>query len=280
MISSFCIKNNHTNIINFLLEDLENFSSNYIIISNSEFKIFKNVIVHCRKKNFNEALDLLCLSLFRTIIKFYEDRLLKMILKENYFYFSYEEQSKILKLATINLNEDILNYETKKLIMIKELKKYLYNHKNIVLEGLVFFRLPEYMNFLDCVLASTINEFIIEKEYNEFINLLKVYISTTKSSVECVHLIYNKNMCFLLDKNLNYIENDEEMFKLKYLSDISFSDNDYTLNSLLNLLPQKIHLHLLSDEDEFIKTLKKIFNQKISICTNCNICRLYNQKKI
>ena len=67
----------------------------------------------------------------------------------------------------------------------------------------------------------------------------------------------------------------------KYLSDISFSSNDYTLNTLLTLIPKKIHIHLITPHiDEFITTLKAIFEDKIIICTDCNICNLYkkNQK--
>ena len=63
----------------------------------------------------------------------------------------------------------------------------------------------------------------------------------------------------------------------KYISDISFSSNDYALNNLLTLLPQKIYIHLANSyEDEFINTLKLIFNDRIFICKDCDICRLYS----
>ena len=65
------------------------------------------------------------------------------------------------------------------------------------------------------------------------------------------------------------------MFNAQYLSDISFSSNDYALNTLLTLLPRKIEIHLIGYEDEFINTLKLIFGTKIFICTDCNICRTY-----
>ena len=35
---------------------------------------------------------------------------------------------------------------------------------------------------------------------------------------------------------------DKNALKAKYLPDVSFSNNDYVLNALLNLLPKKIHL--------------------------------------
>ena len=65
---------------------------------------------------------------------------------------------------------------------------------------------------------------------------------------------------------------------MKYFSDITFSDNDFILNTLLNILPQKIYLHLVSispNNFDFINTIKLVFENKITICQDCNICNLY-----
>ena len=114
----------------------------------------------------------------------------------------------------------------------------------------------------------------------EFISLLKLYINSQKNNSNIVHLIYNTSESILLDENKNIIMNSEEIFNAKYLSDISFSSNDYTLNSLLNLLPKKIYIHLIDNQiDQFINTLQLIFENRISICLNCEICNLYRYHK-
>ena len=64
-------------------------------------------------------------------------------------------------------------------------------------------------------------------------------------------------------------------FDAKYLSDISFSSNDYSLNTLLNILPQKLYIHVLDKTDEFIDTIQKIFKSRAVLCFNCDICNLY-----
>jgi len=84
-------------------------------------------------------------------------------------------------------------------------------------------------------------------------------------------------------ENLFYFGKDKKIINVKdnisnagYLSDITFSSNDYSLNSLLTLLPKELHIHLSTGyEDEFINTLKQIFGTRVSICTNCNLCRTY-----
>ena len=84
-----------------------------------------------------------------------------------------------------------------------------------------------------------------------------------------------------LDENKNLIVVNDDIFKAKILSDITFSSNDYILNSLLTLLPKKIYIHLVDNyKDEFINTLQLVFENKVNLCTECNICQLYKKTKI
>ena len=90
-----------------------------------------------------------------------------------------------------------------------------------------------------------------------------------------LHLIYQNKECILLDSNYNVISTESFLLDAKYLSDISFSSNDYTLNALLNLLPKKLNIHLIDNDDEFIETLKLIFDNRVSICKHCSLCTKY-----
>ena len=88
-----------------------------------------------------------------------------------------------------------------------------------------------------------------------------------------INLIYVNTEGFLLDDNENFI--DLKSFSSPYLSDISFSNNDYVLNTLVGILPKKIIIHLISNEDQFIKTIKLIFEDKVETCNNCSLCKAY-----
>ena len=120
-----------------------------------------------------------------------------------------------------------------------------------------------------------VNKYIIEKEYKEFINLLKIYVNSTDTKTDILHLIYVNNESILLDRDKNIIQIENNINNAKYLSDITFSSNDIALNTLLSLLPKKIEVHIINGEDEFINTLKLIFENRIHICNECNICRTY-----
>ena len=160
--------------------------------------------------------------------------------------------------------------------MHKTFCKYIEKNKNLFLAGFINFRLNNYINVLSEIVDDAVNSFIIEKEYKEFVSLLKLYINSQNSKADTIHVIYSINFTVLLDENKNIIENSTDMFNAKFLSDITFSTNDYTLNTLLELLPKKIYIHLIDNTiDEFVKTLSLIFEKRVLVCTDCNICGLY-----
>ena len=140
------------------------------------------------------------------------------------------------------------------------------------------FRINDYVKILDNIVDMAVNKYIIEKEYKEFINLLKIYVNTTGTKADIMHLIYTNGESILLDKDKNIVHIDKNISNTKYLSDISFSSNDIALNTLLSILPKKLIIHIIDKEDEFINTLKLIFDDRIEICKACNICKTFNIK--
>ena len=209
-------------------------------------------------------------------MEFYEEKLIKQILNYNYFYFDeYERLCICNNCVEIIENEESMHVKNREQIIEASVLSYSQEHKSMILDGFVHFRLKEYLSYLDNVIDTAVNQFIIEKEYNEFINLLRIYVDAKTTECELLHLIYINGESILLDNNKNIVSVSDNIFNAKYLSDISFSSNDFALNTLLTLLPAKIEIHLIGEEDEFINTIKLIFDNRVSICRDCNICRTY-----
>lgn len=210
------------------------------------------------------------------VLEFYEEKLLKQMLNYNYFYFDeYERLCICENCFKIMENEEEIEIKNREEIIEDSVFSYVEEKKSMILDGFVYFRLKEYFSYLDNVIDTAVNQFIIEKEYNEFINLLRIYVDSKKTECELLHLIYINGESILLDNNKNIVSISDNIFNAKYLSDISFSSNDFALNTLLTLLPAKIEIHLIGKEDEFINTIKLIFENKVSICRECNICKTY-----
>ncbi len=281
-MKSLCIKTNNSKILDYLLNELKYSEIKHICYSENQFKSYKNIIIHYISDNdypyfFSKISHLLSFL----IIDEFEDILMKRMIDKHYFYFDALERNKILKNCYNILSDEYYAWFDKKFdALYNALYSFISDNKTLVLDGFINFRLQNYQSILDDIVAESVNNYIIEKEYLEFISLLKLYINSQKNNSNIIHLIYKDSESILLDENKNLILNSEEIFNAKYLSDISFSSNDYTLNSLLNLLPKKIYIHLIdSQTDEFINTLQLIFENRVSICLNCELCNLYRYHK-
>ena len=275
-MNSICIKCNNESILNYLLKNTSDLDIENISISTNNFKIYKNVIIHYTGSNVSLFISSLSHLLTKCIISFYEKNILRNIINYNYFYFNDIEKHQILESCYDLFNSDSNIYNDKYSKIHSVIYFYILERRCLVLSGFVNFRLYEYKEFLDNNIDLFISNYLVEKEYYEFIELLQLYVNSRPSNSDLVHLIYINKESILIDSNKNIIPNSEDICDAKYLSDISFSSNDFCLNTLLNLLPQKLIIHLINnDEDEYINTLKLIFNSKVSICTDCDICRVY-----
>ena len=274
-MKSYCIKTDNEIIIEYLLNKISKLEFPNIYYCKKSFKIYENVVMHYKDEYIDKFNNIVTTLIVDTIRTFFEERILKRIINVNYFYFDeferniiYDDCNEFLKQDDVEINETIF----------KQIKNYIKENKNIVLEGVVNFRINDYVKILDNIVDMAVNKYIIEKEYKEFINLLKIYVNTTGTKADIMHLIYTNGESILLDKEKNIVQIDKNISNTKYLSDISFSSNDIALNTLLSILPKKLIIHIIDKEDEFINTLKLIFDDRIEICKACNICKTFNIK--
>lgn len=280
-MKSVCIKTNNCNLLNYLLNELDYIEIEPVIISSNEFKNYKNIIVHYRGNENEKFIHEISCILSCLVIDELEESFLKNLILKNYFYFNFNERKHILEMCYDIFAEDFnFHFDKKYNCLISNFENYISTNKSIVLSGFINFRIKNYLSILEDIVDQAVNAFVIEKEYLEFISLLKVYINSQKSNSNVIHLIYNSENSILLDENKNVINISDDVFKAKYLSDISFSSNDFALNGLLTLLPKKIYIHLIDNcVDEFIHTLGLIFENRVEICTDCNICKIYKNSK-
>ncbi len=281
-MKSLCIKTNDADLINYLLNELKNLDLHDLCFSKNQFKLYQNVIIHYSGNDEALFLSKIASLLCFLVIDELEEELLKRSIQQNYFYFDYKEREKILAICFDVMLDDFSNFFDKKFKTLYDaFYRFLSDNKTIVLNGFINFRLKDYFSLLDNVVNESVNSFVIEKEYLEFISLLKLYINSQNYGCEMVHIVFSASDSILLDEHKNLIVVSDDIFKAKILSDITFSSNDYILNSLLTLLPKKIYIHLVDNYvDEFINTLQLVFENRVHLCTDCNICQLYKKTKI
>ena len=280
VLRSFCIKINNQKIIDQIMFELENTDLEEIYITNRKFKNYKNVIVHYKGKDVLDFYALIAGVITKIIKKYYELLITKSLLISNYFYFTETEREDIIKICQEFLNasqkEKLLRYN----LVFSECFDYIRENRYLILDGFINFRLKKYIKDLDEIVDLAVDKYVIDREYNEFTSLLKTYVATKEPEESIIHLIYQSQESILLNEDKQVINTSSSIFDAKYLSDISFSSNDYALNALLNLLPKQLYIHLIDGkEDEFIETLELIFDKRSHICTDCTICKIYRINK-
>lgn len=277
-MKSICIKTNNCKEINYLLKEINNLNIEDMYYSSLKFKNYHNIIIHYKGLDYEKYISEITKLLSSMIINIREIDILKKIISYEYFYFDYSEKSKIIDyMYDLETKDDS---RRKYNILYNELLSYITANKKIFITGAIPFRIKSYLNYMIECVDSAVNSYLIDREYNEFISILRLYVKSQNSHIKIIHLIYTKSKSILLDENKKIIKDKEFALNAKYLSDISFSENDYALNTILSLIPEKIYIHLVDNKcDEFIDTLKLIFEDKTVICKDCNICKPYKKYK-
>ena len=283
-MKSICIKVSNSKTINYLLTKINQIQIDNVYFSLKKFKIYNNIIIHYKGNNTSLFLKKISDILSSLIIDLYEEEIVQKLLQSEYFYFNSLEQKQILENTIYDLydEDETLNPEKIRYNLISNsFYMYLNVHHSVLLKGFITFRIKDYFEMILEQIDKSVNKYIIEQEYTEFISLLKMYINSEKSKCDLIHLVYSSSNPILLDSNKNFISLDLNTLGAKYLSDISFSSNDFALNTLLNLVPKKIYVHLAPDncKDEFLNTLKLVFEDRLVFCNDCSICNFYKNQK-
>jgi len=280
-MKSICIKMTNQNITKHLLEQLNEFKLDDVYFSCKKFKIYYNIIIHFKGKNEKLFFEETSKILAKFIIDLFEEKIIQNLIKSEYFYFDTNEQKQIANITfedLYNNEESVYSFDKRYNLIYNSCLEYLLSNNSLVLKGFITFRLKNYLETILEQVDKSVNKFIVQKEYTEFISLLRMYVNSEESNCSLIHLIYRNYKPILLDENKNLIKIDDNISNLKYLSDISFSTNDFALNTLLNIIPKKIYIHLIdSNKDEFINTIKLIFENRAIFCTDCSICKIYKK---
>lgn len=215
------------------------------------------------------------------IINCFEPRLIKKIIKSDYFYFNKDEQNLIYDYAVdvLNFNDlkgkyDLLYQIKRKTFILHKILHYVSENSIIILDGFVNFRLREYIGQLESAVDEAVEEYVTNREYQEFILLLRYFIDLQESKQDLVHVVLKNDQFYLFDKNIKPIKNDE-FLDLVAKENPEITADDVIIIALINMAPKKITIHGFTgiEKIEVIGALYNIFEDKIVFCNYCDICR-------
>lgn len=155
-----------------------------------------------------------------------------------------------------------------------ELKRYMEENRYLNLQGFVTFRLQAYWNELRDAAEFAMEEYIIDKQYRDFVELLKYFVSAQEAKVGLVHLLHREGYEFqLLDEYFNPLQTRQGEKIVAELADVEMNMEDMVLSTLLSVAPAQVIVHTGHPEMQVVRTIETIFEERTSICLGCASCK-------
>lgn len=264
------------------------FKERNIIIGMSESQEGTTHIVklYCDDNDYNERIKniielYVSNILYKVVINFYKDSELLNYLTENYFFLKHDEllevEKKImnvLKCDNCIVDEDGVYCYNRTNNIISNIKSCLEESPIMNINGFITFRLKSLREDIEKIIDKVIEKYMVEKEYMEFIKLLKYFVDIQDSKIEEVNIIVQEEGNYRVED-----ENGYDLFKefLEELEGNNISNvnmEDIIISGLITNCPKKIKIH--NEEKclnkEFIDTIVKVFENRVTKCSSCEKC--------
>ncbi|MGI5921849.1 MAG: sporulation protein YtxC [Syntrophomonadaceae bacterium] len=185
-------------------------------------------------------------------------------------------------LKKCNGNESLnmlMNFGRKNKIAHRVLE-YIYDNDFLVVEGFINFCLPDYHKEIKFAIDLAYEELKNEKEYNEFIKLLRYFVDSQPAKTTEVNLLMEDNGFYLWDGKGIRIKED---FLSSYLDDILSDDislDDILISILITIAPRRIIIHSNDQaaDSSSVEMIKNVFKDRIQVCRGCERCLLHKSE--
>ncbi|MGL5716674.1 MAG: sporulation protein YtxC [Paraclostridium sp.] len=198
--------------------------------------------------------------------------LVSIIKEEMLKRYIYETYSDLYKGEERGIYAQSLNVFTKKETIIKEsifyrVIQYIGKDNYINIDGFVKFRMKELVGYISNIVDIALEEYIMKKDHDEFINVLKYFIEVQEGKIDVLKVYIKKDNSFVLcDKNDKVIENenDEELINMFVKENLNYED--FLISTLLSLCPNEILIYNSNKSNsskEIVNTIKAIFGFRV-----------------
>lgn len=163
----------------------------------------------------------------------------------------------------------------------RDLNLYFSDHDSANVEGLVMFRLKNYQAILAQTAEHLIDRHFVKREHEEFISLLRYFVSVQNNRPKLAHLVVHENGRYTLHNE------DHEDITALCLSDfiasgesVSHNADDLLISILITLAPERLMIHgrKFIRNRELFDTVESVF-EKTEYCNTCAWCDMQTNKK-
>jgi putative sporulation protein YtxC len=147
---------------------------------------------------------------------------------------------------------------------------YLENHERLHLDGFLRFRLRDYRAEVQEAAETAIEERLMERQYQEFMALLKSMVEWQETRTSAVHVLHSGGHAFrLLDEEMRPLEQEiieagglglrEELVQEEQ------EEESLVVSRLLAASPRQLFIHTSEPESQVIRTIIGIFGDRAAL---------------
>ncbi len=218
----------------------------------------------------------ICLAVIELLFSFFSsyhlERKVREIIQNRYFFQDEDEVEHIAEMAMLMWEGEVVYHGANDLPQqLRERVSHLF--REIVTEQIPFsfqslwnFRMRAIQDDFVTLVGIAIDEYKLEQDYQEFIFLLRGLLEVRRPLLEEVHLVYNDEF-FFYNQHFQLItkRNLANAIDRKLMAENPMFIDSHTIAPLVSMAPRKIFIYAEDEEIRIIRTLKKIFEERIII---------------
>lgn len=144
------------------------------------------------------------------------------------------------------------------------------------IRGVLRFRVNDFLRSVDYVITDVVEHFLVDKEYEEFVSMLRVMLDGQPPSTQTLHVYCTNERVWICDESGSLVRDGEIASAAEQASDNGTVDaEDLAISILIMRSPCAITIHDLAENapwPSFAETVERVFQQRVSRCQACSTC--------
>lgn len=230
----------------------------------------------CYSEKIKDIIDLYMSNvLYKIVIKEYKSREMFDYITENYFFLKQDEiievEEKIMNillLESFTESENYVYYMNKVNAIIEKIKEFLEENSEININGFIRFRMKELKSNIEMVIDKVIENYMVEKEYKEFVKLLKYFVDIQESKIEEINIFINEGGKYLIKNSAGKDIFNEFMKEIADTKiDTESKMEDIIISGLITNAPRKVKIYGKENciNKEFLETIINVFEDRVEL---------------
>jgi putative sporulation protein YtxC len=231
----------------------------------------------------SECIHSLFIPVFtKCIVRLFESRWLLMIITRSFYYENEEEQQQILQLAHSFIDGERYDYRmgkkclhSREQLIERSLREFLHDGLSFSFESFVKFRLKEYYDRLVHYVELAIDEYKLEQEYQNFVQMLREIVANRSPQMDVIHLLHKNESFHFFDEQFSEIAPTQlkGLIDRRLMVSQPMYIDSFVLAPLVSIAPTVIRLYTNQVDDGIIQTVQNVFQERVQLFPLTFFCK-------